>query len=79
MVRPGAPWTLFPERKPVALVDIDAEGNVTRCGISRSSGTDQGDLHLCREVSKARFLPQLDHLGNPVGTSGWILLPELKP
>ena len=75
---PNASTAMFPNRNPVVLVDIDATGNVTNCGIHRSTGTDFGDIRLCEVMRTVPFIPMIK--GNrPTAAMAWTLYPTLKP
>ena len=48
-------------------LDVGVDGRVTRCAITRSSGSRSLDVTTCRIVrSRARFTPARDGAGNPV-------------
>jgi periplasmic protein TonB len=63
-------------------LDIGANGRVTACTVTRSSGSAALDLTTCRLMrSRARFTPAVDSNGTPVadrisGKIGWKLPPE---
>ncbi len=51
-------------------LEVGADGRVTRCMITRSSGSSILDASTCRLMrSRARFTPAMDSSGNPA-TSG---------
>lgn len=79
LVVPAASTALYPFRKPVLLADISDDGTVSRCGVEASSGTDRGDIELCRRISAVRFDPELDASGRPVAEKGRLLFPKLRP
>jgi hypothetical protein len=54
----GATAADFPNELPAVKIDVDASGAVTRCSMFIASGTDKGDIAMCRQISRARFRPQ---------------------
>ena len=57
------PRGLFRQDYAAVMLDIDASGMVTDCRIFSSSGTDAGDLYLCRKMRDVRFSPERDAQG----------------
>ncbi|KTE15529.1 energy transducer TonB [Sphingopyxis sp. H115] len=51
-------------RAPAAELSIDAEGRVARCRVAVSTGSDNGDAAMCRQLRAAAFEPARDRAGN---------------
>jgi TonB family protein len=64
----GAPPGLFRETGLAVNLDVDASGKVTRCSIFTSSGTDRGDMLMCRTASAARYSPGRDSRGTAIAS-----------
>ncbi|MBX3563322.1 MAG: energy transducer TonB [Sphingomonas sp.] len=62
----------FTTKNPGAMAQISARGDVTGCRISWTTGTDEGDIQLCRYVSAARFKPALDKAGRPMASELYV-------
>jgi protein TonB len=66
-------------------LDVGANGRVTACAVTRSSGSSALDLATCRLIqSRARFTPAVDAGGATVpdkvrGRISWILPPAPPP
>jgi protein TonB len=55
----------------VMAFDIGADGRVTSCRISQSSGNSDLDETSCRlMMRRGRFSPALDQAGNPIASTG---------
>jgi hypothetical protein len=63
--------SVFLNDAPTAWLDVDQSGRVTRCRIRSSTGTDEGDVALCRGASEASFLPALGRDGEPVAMQSY--------
>jgi hypothetical protein len=61
----------FIEPAPSLWADIDAKGRVTRCRIRFTTGSDAGDVELCRRMAKAKFDPARDPEGSKVPAKGF--------
>lgn len=64
-------------------LDVGADGRVSDCRITRSSGSEPLDRATCRMAVRARFEPARDSAANPVpgnyrGSLSWYLPGELR-
>jgi hypothetical protein len=55
----------------VATLDIPAKGRPARCAILTSTGTDAGDMAVCRHLMTTEFSPATDAGGRAVPLSGY--------
>lgn len=60
--QPDSNWTAFG-----MVAQVDGRGGVVRCSVSRSSGSDRGDVQSCRTLEQPGWLaPATDVFGRPV-------------
>jgi hypothetical protein len=45
----------FPERRPTAAVSVSQDAKPIGCDIVKSSGTDAGDVAICRHLMRLKY------------------------
>lgn len=66
LVLRGASIADFPNDTPSAMLQVNAQGRATACVIEASSGSDAGDIALCRHLRGVAFHPGMNRAGVPV-------------
>jgi hypothetical protein len=63
----------LPNRHPVAELGISVQGAVARCVVRNSTGTDAGDIALCKALRATPFAPAQGQHGDPMPQSGRVI------
>lgn len=66
-------------RRPAVSLAISEKGHVTRCRVFRTTGTDAGDMAMCRQAAQAEFLPARDLRGKQVASDFQLFFPQFAP
>lgn len=68
---------VFVNSKPSISLRISDAGTVSACTIDVGTGTDKGDIQLCRYASAARFTPALTSSGQAIASELLYLEPKI--
>lgn len=69
----------FPQLRPRAVVSISEAGRPLSCTIATSSGTDSGDVAICRHLMSIAYAPARDRSGRRVASPRTVLALTAEP